>query len=96
MNKSPIRLEIGVFWPQDCKHFHTVSFTKDHRDSVVRPSTGWLKNSKLSNDKWWDIKLEQVSSRRPGRLVLSPDLFNTLINDLEKQVKHYVRLEEML
>lgn len=96
MNRSPIGLEIGGFWPQDCKYFHTVSFTKNHRDSVLKPSTGWLKKSKLSNDTWWDIKLEQVSSRRPGRLVLSPDLFNTLINELEKQVKHYVKLEEML
>lgn len=96
MNRSPIGLEISGFWPQDCKYFHTVSFTKNHRDSVLKPSTGWLKKSKLSNDTWWDIKLEQVSSRRPGRLVLSPDLFNTLINELEKQVKHYVKLEEML
>lgn len=62
----------------------------------MRPSTGWLENNKLSNDKWWDIKLEQVSSGRPRGLVLGPDLFNILINELEKQVKQYVKLEEML
>lgn len=94
--KKSVGLGITGFGPQLCKYFHRVSFTKNHRDSVVRPSTGWLENNKLSNDKWWDIKLEQVSSGRPRGLVLGPDLFNILINELEKQVKQYVKLEEML
>lgn len=51
IKESSIGLRISGFWPQQCKYFHTVSFTKNHRYSVARPSADWLKNSKLSNDR---------------------------------------------
>lgn len=59
----------------------------------MRPSADWQKNSNISNDKWWDITLEQVSSGRPQGLVLGPVLLNTLINGLEKQVSSMSSLE---